>query len=205
MSSVCVIGAGTAGLVAVKTCLENGLQPTCFETSDEIGGLWFYSDQLRYKQGSASYKNLTANTPANFMAFSDYPFPENSPIFPSHEHVWDYLDSYAEHFSLKQFINFNVEVTKVHYDYANKNWIVETQYVAKTDHGDYERSPRDDIAFDYVMVSTGIMRRPFIPQWRGMESFKGEIVHSNLFRDGCDYRDQRVLVIGAGKEIVRNF
>ena len=34
-----VIGAGIAGLAAIKNCLEQGLQPVCFEQDDDIGTL----------------------------------------------------------------------------------------------------------------------------------------------------------------------
>lgn len=37
---VAVIGAGASGLVAIKSCLEEGLEPTCFERTEDIGGLW---------------------------------------------------------------------------------------------------------------------------------------------------------------------
>uniref|UniRef100_A0A3P8SZE3 Flavin-containing monooxygenase n=1 Tax=Amphiprion percula TaxID=161767 RepID=A0A3P8SZE3_AMPPE len=37
---VAVIGAGPSGLTSIKACLEEGLEPTCFESSYDIGGLW---------------------------------------------------------------------------------------------------------------------------------------------------------------------
>lgn len=37
---VAVIGAGISGLGSIKSCLEEGLEPTCFESSHDIGGLW---------------------------------------------------------------------------------------------------------------------------------------------------------------------
>lgn len=37
---VAIIGAGSSGLCNIKCCLEEGLEPVCFESSDEIGGLW---------------------------------------------------------------------------------------------------------------------------------------------------------------------
>lgn len=39
---IAVIGAGISGLGAIKCCLEEGLQPTCFEKGSDIGGLWRY-------------------------------------------------------------------------------------------------------------------------------------------------------------------
>lgn len=37
---VAVIGAGPSGLASVKACLDEGMMPTCFESSDDMGGLW---------------------------------------------------------------------------------------------------------------------------------------------------------------------
>lgn len=37
---VAVIGGGSSGLVCIKSCVEEGLEPVCFERSDDIGGLW---------------------------------------------------------------------------------------------------------------------------------------------------------------------
>lgn len=39
MKSVAVIGAGASGLAALKSCLEEGLKPTCFEKADSLGKL----------------------------------------------------------------------------------------------------------------------------------------------------------------------
>ena len=33
-----IIGAGSSGLSAIKSCLEEGLEPVCFEMEDFIGG-----------------------------------------------------------------------------------------------------------------------------------------------------------------------
>lgn len=43
MRRVAVVGAGVSGLAAIKCCLEEGLEPTCFEQSEDIGGLWRYT------------------------------------------------------------------------------------------------------------------------------------------------------------------
>lgn len=43
---IAVIGAGISGLGAIKCCLDEGLEPTCFERSDDIGGLWKFQVYL---------------------------------------------------------------------------------------------------------------------------------------------------------------
>lgn len=40
---VAVIGAGVSGLTSIKACLDESLEPTCFERSDDIGGLWRFT------------------------------------------------------------------------------------------------------------------------------------------------------------------
>ena len=34
---IAVIGSGASGLTAIKCCLDEGLQPVCFERTDHIG------------------------------------------------------------------------------------------------------------------------------------------------------------------------
>ena len=39
VNNVCVIGAGSSGLVSIKSCLEDGMNPTCYELAADIGKL----------------------------------------------------------------------------------------------------------------------------------------------------------------------
>lgn len=43
MRRVAIIGAGVGGLASIKCCLDEGLEPTCFERNEDIGGLWRYT------------------------------------------------------------------------------------------------------------------------------------------------------------------
>lgn len=40
---VATVGAGVSGLASIKRCREEGLEPTCFERSDDLGGLWRFT------------------------------------------------------------------------------------------------------------------------------------------------------------------
>ncbi|CAM4612740.1 unnamed protein product [Caretta caretta] len=37
---IAVIDGGSSGLCTIKCCLDDGLEPTCFERSEDMGGLW---------------------------------------------------------------------------------------------------------------------------------------------------------------------
>lgn len=44
------------------------------------------------------------------MAYSDFPFPDDSPQFPNHSQMLDYFNAYAEHFTIRDRIQLNCRV-----------------------------------------------------------------------------------------------
>ena len=54
-------------------------------------------------------------------------------------------------------------------------------------------------AFDYVIVATGIFNVPNVPDFPGIETFEGRVLHVHNFRDATEFKGQRLLVIGAGQ------
>lgn len=60
--SLCIIGAGTAGLCSARQALAHNLSPTVFELSNEIGGTWVYKNEVGIVNGidvhSSMYTNL---------------------------------------------------------------------------------------------------------------------------------------------------
>lgn len=57
---VAVVGAGGSGLTCIKACVEDGLEPVCFESSDDIGGLWNFKVSNNV-QGSYGYSKKCMN------------------------------------------------------------------------------------------------------------------------------------------------
>ena len=49
---VAVIGAGASGLTSIKCCLDEGLEPVCYEKSDSIAGIWNYTDEPKPMQAT---------------------------------------------------------------------------------------------------------------------------------------------------------
>ena len=52
--------------------------------------------------------------------------------------------------------------------------------------------------FTHVIVASGIYSFPNVPEFPGMGTFKGRIMHSHDFRNAREFSGQRVLLIGAG-------
>ena len=111
---VAVIGAGASGLPAIKCCLDDGLEPVCFERSRDIGGLWNYENNLKEGEGySTAMKSTIINTSKEMMAYSDFPVPAEFPNYMHNKLVLQYLRLYAEHFKLVPYIRFDTEVIVV--------------------------------------------------------------------------------------------
>lgn len=83
---VAVIGAGASGLTAIKACLDEGLQPVCFERTKDIGGLWRFTDSPVEGQACVM-KSTVINTSKEMMAYSDFPIPAKYPVFMHNSHV----------------------------------------------------------------------------------------------------------------------
>ncbi|KAL3684238.1 hypothetical protein R1sor_002260 [Riccia sorocarpa] len=94
-----IIGAGVSGLTTCKHFLEQGLNVTVFEAKSGLGGVW-----------RSTYATTKLQTPKQGYQFSDFPWPEDVPNFPSHHQVVDYLESYATRFGILERIHFNSKV-----------------------------------------------------------------------------------------------
>uniref|UniRef100_A0A8C5L2Z2 Flavin-containing monooxygenase 5 n=1 Tax=Jaculus jaculus TaxID=51337 RepID=A0A8C5L2Z2_JACJA len=104
---IAVIGAGSSGLTCIKCCLEEGLEPVCFERSNDIGGLWRFQENP--EEGRASiYRSVIINTSKEMMCFSDYPIPDHFPNFMHNSQIMEYFRMYAKDFDLLKYIRFKV-------------------------------------------------------------------------------------------------
>ncbi|XP_023217740.1 dimethylaniline monooxygenase [N-oxide-forming] 5-like [Centruroides sculpturatus] len=189
--NVAIIGAGVSGLLSMKTCKE-GFRVTCYEITNDIGGLWKYREEN--VPGVASVcKRTVMNTSREMSAFSDFPPPKDFPIFMPHQIVYDYITSYADKHSLRDHVRFRRKVTLVQeaedFEYKGK-WKVTAI--------DLETSNKEVDTYDAVMICTGCNSNPFIPSLPGLEEFKGNVFHSWHYKEPSKFSNRRVLVVGTG-------
>uniref|UniRef100_A0A663LSA2 Flavin-containing monooxygenase n=1 Tax=Athene cunicularia TaxID=194338 RepID=A0A663LSA2_ATHCN len=189
---VAVIGAGVGGLASVKCCLDEGLEPTCFERSEDIGGLWRYTESRDGGRVSV-YRSVITNTSKEMSCFSDFPCPEDFPNFLPHSLLLEYFQMYAQHFDLLRHIRFKVTLSvRKRPDFATSGqWEVVTE----------TSGIQESHIFDAVMVCTGHYQEPYLPlaSFPGIDTrFKGQYLHSREYKDVEAFRGKRVLVVGIG-------
>ncbi|XP_007935888.1 dimethylaniline monooxygenase [N-oxide-forming] 2 [Orycteropus afer afer] len=189
---VAVIGAGVSGLISLKCCVDEGLEPTCFERTEDIGGLWRFKENV--EDGRASiYKSVITNTSKEMSCFSDFPMPENFPNFLHNSKLLEYFRIVAKKFDLLKYIQFQTTVLSVKKrpDFSSSGqWEIVTMSNGK----------EQSAVFDAVMVCSGHHILPHIPlqSFPGIEKFKGQYFHSRQYKHPEGFEGKRILVIGIG-------
>ncbi|HEX7122330.1 MAG TPA: NAD(P)/FAD-dependent oxidoreductase, partial [Gemmatimonadaceae bacterium] len=127
-----------------------------------------------------TYDSLTLHTGKHMSALPGKPFPRRTPLFPTRHDFLAYLHDYAR--------RFGIEVEPgVHVD-----------RVSREDHTWIARAGQREYTARALVMATGIMAKPLIPQIAGRESFRGEVLHSVDYRRPAPFAGRRVLVVGVG-------
>ncbi|KAK2494478.1 hypothetical protein MC885_010838 [Smutsia gigantea] len=174
---VAVIGAGVSGLASLKCCVDEGLEPTCFERTEDIGGLWRFTENV--EDGRASiYQSVITNTSKEMSCFSDFPMPEDFPNFLHNSKLLEYFRIFAKKFDLLKYIQFQTTVLSVRRcpDFSSSG---QWEVVAES------RGEEHSAVFDGVLVCS-------------IERFKGQYFHSRQYKHPEGFEGKRILVIGIG-------
>jgi trimethylamine monooxygenase len=202
MTKVAIIGSGPCGLSMLRAFQQAEAKGqsipeiVCYEKQEDWGGLWNYSwrtgsDQYGDPVPNSMYRYLWSNGPKECLEFADYSFDEHFkqpiPSFPPREVLYNYILGRAKNGNLKKYIKFSTTVTNVNFDGSQ----FELTSINKK-----ENKITKEI-FDYVVVSTGHFSVPYIPEYEGMKSFPGRILHGHDFRDAEEFRNKDVVVLGS--------
>ncbi|KAJ1849515.1 monooxygenase [Coemansia sp. RSA 2708] len=234
---ICIVGAGAAGLAATRVFAEQNASSdpppfdiTVLERNRVIGGLWNYTDTApcRYNvpQSTPSdipaatdrrcpqtnsfptpmYEHLHTNLPKDVMQFPGTPFPSDADEFPTHTQVREYLDAYARAhvFPHKFNLQLDTEVTRIEYHpRPQAHWTCAVRNVAT--------NTTSVLEFDAVLVCTGRVNYPLIPEIPGLRALAQTprdctLMHAKEYRRAQTFAGQTVLVVGAassGTDIAR--
>ncbi|XP_041967776.1 dimethylaniline monooxygenase [N-oxide-forming] 2-like [Alosa sapidissima] len=190
---VAVIGAGSGGLVSIKCCLDEGQEPVCFESSDDIGGLWRFKERPE-PEHSSIYRSLVSNTSKEMMCFSDFPMPADYPNYLHNAQLLQYYQLYAQHFDLLKYIQFQTTVRSVR---QRPDLSYSGQWEVVTENRD---GLEESHVFDGVLVSSGHYTHPVTPMdnIKGAKTFPGKYYHSWEYKDPEPFRGKRVVIVGIG-------
>ncbi|MEM7073615.1 MAG: NAD(P)/FAD-dependent oxidoreductase [Pseudomonadota bacterium] len=177
--TVCIIGAGVAGLAMAKALDEIGVRYEVHERGSEVGGVW-----------TDGYEGYGVQVPKSIYEMPDFPMPDSVPEFPPGPVVQAYLHDYARQFGIMDHVHLGSDVTAIREDTAKPGWRVTLMR-------DGKRSTR---RFDLVVVCVGLYSNtPYLPEIGNREDYGGAILHNSELRESAILRDHRVAVVGFGK------
>ena len=165
-----VVGAGPAGLASSRELGRAGIRHVVLERGETVGHTW-----------TRLYDGLVLHTGKHFSALPGMRFPAATPLFPTRNHFLDYLDRYAKTFQLP--IETRAEVTSVHRH--ERGWTVAL--------GDGRA-----IQSRAVVIATGIVSNPYLPEFTNQAQFTGRVIHSVEYKRPESFARERVLVVGVG-------
>ncbi len=172
---VVVVGAGPAGLATSRELRRRGIEHRVLERGDRLGASW-----------ARQYDSLTLHTGKHLSALPGLRFPRSTPLFPPRDAFLGYLERYAREFALPVEVGRPVTA-------------VEALAALGTDDGAFRlTTPQGPLAARSVVVATGIMSNPRLPELPGRAGFAGQMIHSVEYRRPEPFAGQRVLVVGSG-------
>ena len=166
---VVVVGGGQAGLAVGYYLRRSGLTFAIFEAAEGPGGAW-----------RRMWDSLHAFSPPRYSSLPGWLMPGGAEGYPARDEVVEYLALYEERYELP--VHRPVRVENV--------WREDDRLVVKA--GPVRVPARA------VVSATGTWTQPYIPDYPGRESFRGEQLHTLDYENPEPYRGQRVLVVGGG-------
>ena len=176
-----IIGAGFGGLVAalkLKGAGKNNF--VIFERAAEIGGTW--RDNI--------YPGCACDVPSHLYSIASEPNPEWNFKFSRQPEILNYLKNVVAKNDLAQHIRLNSDIIEIKFIESDGLWQV-TDRIGKQTH------------VKVILSAMGPLNRPVIPNFQGLDSFKGEKFHSSEWDSTCDLKGKRVAVIGTGASAIQ--
>lgn len=180
---VVVVGAGISGIGAgyhLQTMSPNRSY-VILEGRDDIGGTW---DLFRYP-------GVRSDSDMHTLGYSFKPWTAQKSIADGPS-ILQYLRDTVREFGIDRHIRFGHQMASAEWSSENNQWTV---------HGHHKDSG-DPVTFScgYLFMCSGYYsyRGGYLPEFPGVDSFEGRVVHPQAWPEDLDYAGKRVVVIGSG-------
>ncbi|MGW5515715.1 NAD(P)/FAD-dependent oxidoreductase [Nocardia africana] len=171
---VLVIGGGQGGIALGARLRQLGVPALVVDKHDRPGDQW-----------RKRYKSLCLHDPVWYDHLPYLPFPDNWPVFTPKDKIGDWLEMYTRVMEVPYWSK--TTCTSAAYDDTTGEWTVRVE----RDGEQLVLRPR------HLVLATGMSGKPNIPNFPGMQRFRGEQQHSSQHPGPDAYAGKRVVVIGS--------
>lgn len=181
--TVLIVGAGFSGIAALYRCRKLGLSAKIVEKGDSFGGVWHWN---RYPGArvDSEWPMYQLNMPE---VYDGWTFKER---FPDHHELREYVAYIDKTLDLSKDTIFSAQVFDAVFNTTTSRWSVLTTSGLR-------------LSAKYLVLATGLLHKPYIPKFPGIESYSGRVVHSACWPEGLDCEGKKIGIIGSGATAVQ--
>jgi cation diffusion facilitator CzcD-associated flavoprotein CzcO len=179
---VLIVGAGISGVGAAyhltKQCPATRF--VVLEGLESFGGTW-----LMHR-----YPGIRSDSDLYTFGYRFKPWT-GAPIATADE-IRSYMGEVIDENDLGRHIRYRHKISSARWSGKDKRWTIEG---TRTDTSETVR-----FTANFLWMCQGYYRHSqgYTPEWKGMETFKGRIVHPQTWPEDLDYKGKNVVVIGSG-------
>ena len=179
---VLIVGAGISGIGSAYH-LTTQLPGTSFvvlETQESFGGTWL----------THRYPGIRSDSDLHTFGYRFKPWT-SAPIATAAE-IRSYMGEVIAENGLEPHIRYRHRISLASWSSKTNLWTIEA---VRTDSGEAAT-----FTANFLWMCQGYYRHSegYTPEWKGMETFKGRIVHPQRWPDDLDTEGKKVVVIGSG-------
>ena len=182
---VLIVGAGLSGVGAGYHLQDRSPDRSyvILEAREAIGGTW---DLFRYP-------GIRSDSDMYTLGYSFKPWTDQKAIADGPS-IWKYVNETAREYGIGKHIRFKHRVARAAWSSEEARWTVEAEHGGATKR----------FTANFLLMCSGYYKyeHGYMPDFKGMDRFKGPIIQPQLWPEDLDYSGKRVVVIGSGATAV---
>ena len=179
---VLIVGAGISGVGGAYHLQQQcaGTSFVILESQESFGGTW----------RTHRYPGIRSDSDLYTFGYRFKPWT-GAPIATA-EKILNYMREVIDENDIARHIRYQHRITSAKWSSKDNRWTIDA---VRTDTGEALR-----FSANFLWMCQGYYRHSegYTPEWKGMDSFEGEIVHPQTWPEDLDYTGKKVVVIGSG-------
>lgn len=178
---VVIIGAGFGGMGAAIQLRRMGIDDLLIvDREDGLGGTWHVN----------TYPGIAVDIASVTYSYSFEPNPDWSRLYAPGAELKAYAEHVADTYDLRRHMRFGTAVEGAAWDEGGCRWLIDLV-------------GGEQLAARFLVVGTGFLSQPKLPDIPGLSDFAGMIMHTAMWDHDHDLTGKRVAVIGTGATAVQ--
>ncbi|KAL4796343.1 hypothetical protein BDV19DRAFT_388479 [Aspergillus venezuelensis] len=177
-----VIGGGLSGITAgvLLPAKLPGLDLRIYDKNADLGGTWFEN----------TYPGVRCDIPAHVYQSNFSPNTKWTEEFAQGAEIRDYWQSVAKKYDVYKYVRAQHKVKRAEWIGEKGKWRVSVR--------DLKSDTVYEEELDVLLNAIGHFNAWKLPEYPGIETFKGPLFHSSNWDHGVDISGKRVALIGNG-------